>query len=126
MIIWQVRVCEAQLLNHSKHFKNSDTNSVRRFNMLRLLFLSLNVAILQGIPIAQVSQVSEGRDRCGYYTNTTIQALSFTTERSFKLDPFECTVPEYFDPLSKCNPHEFSRINTFFSTFYSTSNKEVS
>ena len=39
--------------------------------MLRILFLSLNVALLQGIPVAQVSQVSQGKDRCGYNIETT-------------------------------------------------------
>ena len=81
--------------------------------MMRILFLSLNVALLQGIPVAQVSQVSQGKDRCGYdIETTTTQKPSFTTETSYKLDPFECPVPEYFDPLSKCNLYEFSRITT--------------
>ena len=81
--------------------------------MLIILFLSLNVALLQGIPFAQVSQVSQGKDRCGYdIETTTAQKPSFTTETSYKLDPFECSVPEYFDPLSKCSPYEFSRITT--------------
>ena len=61
--------------------------------------MSLNVALLQGIPVAQVSQ---GKDRCGYnIETTTAQKPRFTTTPSFKLDLFECPVPDYFDPLSK-------------------------
>ena len=71
--------------------------------MLTTLFLSLNVALLQGIPVAQVSQVSLGKDRCGYnIETTTTQKPKSTTTPSFKVDLFECPVPDYFDPLSKC------------------------
>ena len=74
--------------------------------MLTILFLSLNVALLQGIPVAQVSQVSQGKDRCGYnIETTTTQKPKLTTLPSFRLDPFECTVPEYFDPLGKYVQH---------------------
>ena len=74
--------------------------------MLTILFLSLNVALLQGIPVAQVSQVSQGKDRCGYnIETTTTQKPKLTTTPSFRLDPFECPVPDYFDPLSKYLQH---------------------
>ena len=58
--------------------------------MLRILFLSLNVALLQGNPVAKE------KDRCGYEITTT-QKLGVTTVPDF----FECLLPEYFDPLSK-------------------------
>ena len=58
--------------------------------MLRILFLSLNVALLQGNPVAKE------KDRCGYEITTT-QNFDVTTVP----DVFECPLPEYFDPLSK-------------------------
>ena len=70
--------------------------------MLRILILSLNAALLQGIPLAQVDQVPQEKNRCGYDIETTItQKPSFTTEPLYKLDPFDCPVPDFFDPLSK-------------------------
>jgi hypothetical protein len=70
--------------------------------MLRILFLSLNVALLQGISVAQVDQVPQEKNRCGHVIErTTTQKPSFTTEPLYKLDPFDCPVPDFFDPLSK-------------------------
>ena len=70
--------------------------------MLRILILSLNAALLQGIPVAQVDQVPQekNRARCGYDIETrTTQEPSFTTEPLYKLDPFDCPLPDFFDPL---------------------------
>ena len=70
--------------------------------MLRILILSLNAALLQGIPVAQVDQIPREKDKCGYDIDTrTAQKPSFTTEPLYKLDPFDCPVPEFFDPLSE-------------------------
>ena len=70
--------------------------------MLRIFFLSLNAALLQGIPVAQVDQVPQEKNRCGYnIETTTTQKPSFTTEPLYKLDPFDCPLPDFFDPLRK-------------------------
>ena len=64
---------------------------------MRLLFISLNVALLvQGNPVALE------KDRCGFQIATT-QKPDVTT-KSYKLDLFDCPVPGFFDPLSKCKP----------------------
>jgi hypothetical protein len=69
--------------------------------LLKIVFLSLNVALLQGIPVAQVAQEKTGqKNRCGYEIATQ---KPDTTTQSYKLDPFECSISEYLDPLSKMN-----------------------
>ena len=65
--------------------------------MMRLLFISLNVALLvEGNPVALE------KDRCGFQIATTQKPI--TTTKSYKLDLFDCPVPGFFDPLSKCKP----------------------
>jgi hypothetical protein len=48
--------------------------------MLSILLFSLNVALLQGIPVAQDFQ---------------------TAEEKYKLKSDECLLPDYFDPFRK-------------------------
>ena len=67
--------------------------------MLRILILSLNAASLQGIPVAQVDQIPREKDKCGYDIET--RTTQKPTEPLYKLDQFDCPVPEFFDPLSE-------------------------
>ena len=71
--------------------------------MLSTLILSLNTGLLQGIPVAQIDQVPQKNAlRCGYdIETTTTQKPGFTTEPLYKLNPFDCPLPDFFDPLSE-------------------------
>ena len=61
---------------------NLDTSSKLDYNMFIILFLSLNVVLLQGIPVDQERVSREKREN--------------------EIDEFnECTLPERLDPSSK-------------------------